>query len=180
MKYLRYGLLFCTVLWFGCRPSIDEKELAYTKIIERNKPKDGFPKPVGYVNDFDSIFSVTEKNKLQDKLQRYDNLTYNRIILVTIPSYYQYSSIDDFAKNLGEQWDMTKKEIDNTIFIIVNLAQKEVKIELGSTSENFIQDSIKEKITENLLQDALPQNKLYDGFDKAINKLIMARQKSTF
>ncbi|OFM81856.1 hypothetical protein HMPREF2660_05755 [Weeksella sp. HMSC059D05] len=75
---------------------------------------------------------------------------------------------------------MTKKEIDNTIFIIVNLAQKEVKIEVGSTSENFIQDSIKEKITENLLQDALPQNKLYDGFDKAINKLIMARQKSTF
>lgn len=179
MKYLGYGLLLSTVFWFGCRPSVDEKELAYNKTIERTKPQDGFPKPIGYINDYDSILSITQKNILQDKLQRYDNLTYNRILLVTVPNYYQYSTIDDFAHNLGEQWDMTKKEIANAIFVILNPTQKEVRIQTDETSKNFIQDSIKEKIIESTLQPAFDQKNIFDALLTTVDELIRVRQESS-
>ena len=43
-----------------------------------------FPKPIGYVNDFENVLSLEEVTKLENLLINYEKQTSNELVIVTI------------------------------------------------------------------------------------------------
>src|SRR3989344_1120497 len=77
-----------------------------------------FPKPVGYVNDFENILSETEEKELTDIIITNERQTTNQIAIVTIKDYNPYSSLIDYSIGLANYWGVGQKNKNNGIVIV--------------------------------------------------------------
>ena len=110
------------------------------------------PKPRGYVNDFASVFTPDTAAGLEDALRLAEQETTAEIVIVTVPNLGG-DTIEGYAVELFEQWGIGKKGRDNGVLLLLAVAERKVKIEVGYGLEPYITDGLAGRILD---QSVLP------------------------
>jgi len=131
--------------------------------------------PSGFVNDFVGVFSVEEKNILEEKLSNFSKTYGNEIAVVTINNLGG-DYIENYAVKLFEEWGIGKKGQDNGVLVLVAMDERQMRIEVGYGLEGFLTDIQSNWIINNIMKPAFQQGNFYAGIDSAIDKIISATQ----
>lgn len=128
------------------------------------------PTPPRLVNDLGHVLSPQQSQILESRLVALDDSTSNQIAIVTIPSLDGYD-VSDYANKLFRAWAIGTKKNNNGILILVAVAERRVRIEVGYGLEGAIPDITAKNIIDNDLTPNFREGNYYRGFDEAITSL---------
>jgi uncharacterized protein len=100
----------------------------------------GFPTPRGLVNDFAGVLDAPAEARIIALAEGVRRDTGVELAVVTIPSYAPEASLDDYAVGLFQAWGIGKSREDNGLLLIMALAERRVRIEVGYGLEPIVTD----------------------------------------
>ncbi len=131
------------------------------------------PNPPRLVVDNANVLSEEQKEILEKKLVALDDSTSNQIAILTIATL-NGESIEDVAVNTFRNWKIGSKTKNNGILIIVAIAERKIRIEVGYGLEGAIPDIVANSIIEQNIKPNFKQKNYFGGFDDAIDNLSKA------
>jgi len=105
-----------------------------------------FPKPTGWVNDFENILDNQSKSTLINLIEAHKKKKGNQIAVVTVSNYGSYNSINDYAVDLANEWGIGLKEKNNGVLILFSKQMRQVRVLTGLGMEEKLPDDLCEKI----------------------------------
>ena len=132
----------------------------------------GFPKPVGFVNDFENVLSLEEVTKLENLLINYEKQTSNELVIVTISKTENEIDFDTYALDLSKNWGVGKKSKDNGLVIVISNQLGRIRICTGTGTEKILTDEICNTILEEKIIPNFKNGEIYKGIESGINALI--------
>ena len=115
------------------------------------------PSPTGYVNDFAGVLTPAAKANLEDLCSQVDRQAHAQIAVVTIKSLNNDQTIEEFATAVEDKWKVGPKGTDRGVLLIVSLAPRKYRIEVGYGLEGILNDAKVGDIGRSMLP-ALSQN----------------------
>ena len=94
------------------------------------------PKLKGRINDYAGILNSSEESQLESVLRKTEAKTSSQVVLLTIPSL-EGENLEDYSIRVVEKWQIGQKEYDNGALLLVALAEKKVRIEVGYGLEHI-------------------------------------------
>lgn len=131
-----------------------------------------FPKPIGFVNDFEKILNQEEVTKLESLLLNYEKQTTNEIVVVTISKIGNETNFDTYALSLAQNWAVGKKEKNNGLVIVISNQLGRIRICTGTGTEKIITDDICETILQESILPNFQNGELYLGIESGVTALI--------
>ena len=131
-----------------------------------------FPKPIGYVNDFENVLSLEEVTKLENLLINYEKQTSNELVIVTISKTENEIDFDTYALDLSKNWGVGKKNKDNGLVIVISNQLGRIRICTGTRTEKILTDEICNTILEENIIPNFKNGEIYNGIESGINALI--------
>ncbi len=99
-----------------------------------------FPTPHGFVNDFAGVLDAPTAARLTELAEGLRRDAGVELAVVTVPSYAPEASLDDYAVGLFQAWSIGKAREDNGLLLIMALAERRVRIEVGYGLEPVVTD----------------------------------------
>jgi len=135
----------------------------------------GSPNPPRLVNDFTNTLSLSEINRLENKLVNFSDSTSNQITVVLLDDLAGFDPAMA-AYNIGKEWKVGQKDFNNGIVILVKPKRGNSKgqtfIATGYGLEGAIPDATAKSIVENEMIPEFKNDNYYQGLDKAVNVLM--------
>ncbi len=127
--------------------------------------------PSGFVNDYANILSIDERTTLENKLVQYESATSNEISIVTI-STLDGDTIENFAVQLFEDWQIGKKNKDNGVLVLLAMQERQMRIEVGYGLEPVLTDAQSSWIIRNTLTPAFREQQYFSGLNVAVDQIM--------
>jgi len=134
--------------------------------------EDEFPKPIGFVNDYENILSSHEEFKLERQLKVHEKQTTNQIVIVSTSTILKYKNMRDYSLALANHWGVGTKELDNGILIMISKSKREIQIQNGEGIVDKLTDYETKKIIDSLMIPAFKNINYYEGLHLGINAII--------
>jgi len=166
-KIFIISTLILSLVSFNCSAQKNETKTTISEI-----KKGTFPKPIGYVNDFERIFTTEQKDKLENTISNFENLTTNEIVIVTIESIYPYKNIKDYSTDLANNWGVGKKGKDNGLVIVFSKRLRLIQISTGNSTEKILTDEICKSVLDQKIIPELKNGNIYGGIEIGLAELI--------
>ena len=128
--------------------------------------------PVGYVNDFENIFTESEIYSLEKTISDYEKKTTKEIVIVTIYEITPYQDIKNFATDISNDWSVGKEINDNGLTIVISRNLRQMRISTGLGTENILTNEICKIIIDDIIIPEFKENRYYDGTVKALTEII--------
>ena len=130
-------------------------------------------RPSSRVSDTASMFSVSEREKLEAKLETFEKETSNQLIIVTVPTLAG-QPIEDFSIKLAEKWKIGTKENDNGAILLFSKEERAMRIEVGYGLEGVLPDALAKNIIENEIVPRFKQGDFDGGVEHGVDAIIQA------
>jgi uncharacterized protein len=130
------------------------------------------PKLKRQVNDFESVFTVEQLEKLTLMIREFEKNTTNQIAVVSIESIGKYTDFDKFALDLSNYNGIGLKEKDNGLSIVFSKSLRKIRISTGIGTENILTDEICKKIIDQTIIPEFRNGDYYSGIEKGLAELI--------
>lgn len=129
--------------------------------------KDSLPAPIGYVSDFENLYSNSEKQYLDSVLYAFYKRTTVQITIVTIDTTMTTANnLDDYTLRLANKWGVGQKEKNNGIVIGISKAYRRMRIQNGYGIEAILSD---EKTSEVIQKAFIPEFRKGDYYMGTLN-----------
>jgi uncharacterized protein len=163
LLFLIYSAGYCQVKETS-NDTINESKYAYLK---------SFPKPIGWVNDFDNLYTAEQKRTLDSVIANYEQQTTVEIAVVTlnIPVATE-EEFDTLTLRLAKVWGVGKKGKDNGILIGITRQYRMIHIQNGKGIERIISDAETKEIIDNYFIPDFKPGHYYEGTKKGILRII--------
>jgi hypothetical protein len=138
--------------------------------LESDKEGGEYPSPVGWVNDFASIFKQEDIDKMNEFLTDFEKKTTVEIAVVTISSL-NGKSIKMYASGLFNAWGIGKKDINNGILFLVVPNDKQLCIHVGYGLENVITNVVASRIIDEIATPRFKKGEYGQGSYEVVKKL---------
>ncbi|MDC8003067.1 TPM domain-containing protein [Aureisphaera galaxeae] len=148
------------------------QEVEQNESVQARSATKMFPEPLGYVSDFEKVFTSIQTEKLEKRLANYEQETTREIAVVTIASLAPYEDINDYAKDLGNEWGVGKADSDNGLLIVLCKELRMVRISTGYGTENVLTDSICQAVIDKTMLPYFREGNYYDGIEVALDELL--------
>jgi uncharacterized membrane protein YgcG len=96
-----------------------------------------YPKPTGHVNDFAGALPEADRQILEDKLRAYEQSTSIEVAVAIVPSL-QGQSVDDYAREMFQDWGIGKRDKNNGVLLLWAPAERRVRIQVGYGLESAL------------------------------------------
>ena len=168
-------ILYLTFNLLSCKGTAQEKE------IEKPTTEFDFSKVEKFretklkgqiINDYDSIFSSSQRKELSDIIYDYNIETTRQIVVVTIDSINPYSDIQKMATDLGKYWGVGTAEKDNGLIILLCKPCQKIGIATGFGTELILTDQICKNVIDQTIIPEFKNGKFYDGIKNGVAELI--------
>jgi uncharacterized protein len=124
------------------------------------------PKPVGFIADYEKIFTPEQTSQLRKILLDYEKETTIEIAVLTIDSIE--TDTGDFAQKTAEQWGIGKKGINNGLLILISKSKHVLRTQTGYGLEGYLPDGWLKHIGDSIASNY--KGKYYEGTVELINK----------
>lgn len=148
--------------------------LVSVKLKQKKNSKDTLParsiipeKPIGWISDFDRVFTLNEAAYLDSLINNHEIQTTNEIALVTLQlDSFQIKTPEDFDKfslTLFKRWGVGKKDKNNGIGILISINLRKIRIEVGYGLESKLTDVEAKKIIDTIIIPEFKNGNYYLG-----------------
>ena len=131
------------------------------------------PKLTSYVNDYASVLSSKTKTVLEQKLAAYERDDSTQVVVLTIPSL-KGDDIDQFSIRVADAWKIGQKGKDNGVLLILALAERQVRIEVGMGLQAVLPDITTSRITREQMIPYLKSDDFDRSIDSGVDSIISA------
>lgn len=124
-----------------------------------------------YVTDRAGILSQSEQARLSQELYRYAEATGNQLLVVVLRSL-EGEELVDFTERLFELNRPGVKGKDNGLILLVSLAERKIRIEVGYGLEETVPDGKAGSIIRNEIAPRFQQGDYYGGITAGVYSLM--------
>jgi uncharacterized protein len=161
---MRKQVLFLSILFFS---------IFHLSCAQSDKKVDSkFPEPVGYVNDFEKLFTESQINELTEIIVNHANETTNQIALVTIDNYEPYETLFQYSYELAETWGVGQKDKNNGVVIVFGKKIREIRIMTGYGVEDLLKDEEAKFIIDSTIIPEFKKGDYFLGIKKGLLEII--------
>lgn len=160
-------LLFC---YFNAAAQIvPEYEPSHTMTQQqldayRKSIWDTLPAAIGWVNDFEGLFTMQEEDSMERKITHFEKLTGVEIAIVTVDSnMVARDKFDEFAYRLLKLWGIGKLTESNGIVICISRDYKKIFISTDFGIDQYIDQYDKYKLINKYIIPQFKKNDYYAG-----------------
>ncbi|WP_170114014.1 TPM domain-containing protein [Pontibacter mucosus] len=164
--------LMLSLATYSCSAQEAEFEKQNLGLVSSELIEIGFPKPIGYVNDFENILTPEQEKKLTKLITLYQQKTTNEIVVVTISSTEPYSDFDQYAVEMSNEWGVGKKEKNNGLTIVLSKTLKNVRISTGIGTKKALPDEVCKSIIDRFMVPKFKEGQYYEGISQGLDELI--------
>lgn len=132
-----------------------------------------YPKAVGFINDFEGIFSEKEVAVLDSIVSDCEAKTGMEIAVVSLnSSYTTKEEFDDYTLQLTNHWGVGKKDLDNGILIGISSELRKLRIQNGNGIEKILSDAETQMIVDSVFIPNFKENAYFKGTKEGILAII--------
>lgn len=124
-----------------------------------------------YVLDQANLISTSTELDIVDISESLYNETEAQIVIVTLDNLSGYD-LEQFSVQLFRDWGIGKKDKNNGVLIILALAEREVRIEVGYGLEGAIPDSVAGRILDEYMLPNLQEGNYDQAFTETYNAVL--------
>ncbi|MDQ6761172.1 MAG: TPM domain-containing protein [Bacteroidota bacterium] len=134
------------------------------------------PDPMGFVSDFEKLFSKSEIKTLDSMIMDFNKKSSIQMVVITIDTLMiEGNQMNEFTRQAFKSWGLQSTGDFNGILISLSRAYKNIRIETGSGVAQVLSDVDKKLIIQTAFIPSLADSKYYkatyDGLAAIINKL---------
>lgn len=122
------------------------------------------------VYDYVNLFSVSEKNNIEQKLIRYSDTTSTQIVIITIPST-EGENINYLGAQWGEKWGIGQEKEDNGVLILLAKNDRKIAINTGYGVEHLLTDAMSKRIIDRDIIPYFKRNDYYGGLNRGADAI---------
>lgn len=113
---------------------------------------DGLEVPAadGWVTDLADLLSAEEELSLESLMESYRTGSGHEIALLTLPSL-EGESLEDFALQVAREWGLGREDVHDGALLLVAVAERRMRIEVGRGLEGSVTDSISGRIIRDVI-----------------------------
>ncbi|RZL66387.1 MAG: TPM domain-containing protein [Pedobacter sp.] len=149
-----------TLLSFSACAQVKNDKSGKINGIDTNNIK----KPIGWINDFEKVFSPTEIKTLDSLVSNFEKETTIEICVLTVDTaMVSYKEFENYILATSNYWGVGKKEKDNGIVIGFSRGHRKIRIANGIGIEKLISDKETNEIIEKYFIPNFKLNKYYEG-----------------
>ena len=130
-----------------------------------------FPELTGPVVDEAGILDAGTRQALTDKLSAYDQQSGNQLVVVTVQSLDGYP-IEYWGYQLGRHWGIGQKDKNTGALLIVDVAERKLRIEVGYGLEGTLTDALSEDIIRNSIAPKFKQGDFNGGVSAGVDAIL--------
>ncbi len=132
--------------------------------------KEAIPLNGGYVTDSAKILSASETRDIQNYLESLEYSTGIQVAVLTLPSLGG-KDLEMYALNVAESWGIGRKDKDDGVLLLVSLAERKVRIEVGYGLEDRLTDAKCGLIIRNIITPEFRAGRYGQGIYKAVQNI---------
>ena len=137
--------------------------------------KSMYPNAIGFVNDFENIFTSKEKSSLDSLVTNFEKATTVEIAIVTLDTNYTVKNqFDEYTLKLANHWGVGKKDKNNGILIGISKSLRKIRIQNGYGIETVLSDSATKVIIDSTFIPQFKKGNFYKGTYNGTLKLMSA------
>jgi uncharacterized protein len=129
------------------------------------------PIPEGYVGDFAEVIDARAEQTITAICAEVERRTTAEIAVATFPSmeaYGSFGSIEEFSLHVAETWGVGQKGSDNGVVLVLALAERESRIEVGYGLEGAIPDGRAGEILDAAMVPSFRDDDFSTGFLRGV------------
>ena len=131
-----------------------------------------FPHQMGYVNDFEGIFSNEQILELNGIISNHEKKTTNQIVIVSIKSFAPYETLFDYSLKLSNFWGVGQKDKKNGIILVFGKQIRKIRIQVGYGLEKKLKDEEAKRIIDNVIIPEFKKDNYFIGIRNGLNEII--------
>lgn len=138
--------------------------VAMNKVHNWPTGKDSLPEPVGWVNDFEGLFTPEQTQKLDSLIDDFEYKTSIEIAIVTADTTLTSEpQFENWLLHVSNSWGVGKKYEDNGIVIGISTGCRKMRIENGDGIVRLISDSETQKLVNTDFIPYFDKSSYYEG-----------------
>lgn len=135
--------------------------------------RDTIPRPVGYVNDFEHLFTPGQIDTLDRLLYDYEQKTSIEIAVITIDSSLTMSAnFDFFTLKTMNAWGVGKKDKNNGVLVGVSRMFRKIRIQNGAGIEKVMPNSETKKVIAEAFLPLFKKGEYFQGVYNGVKTLM--------
>ena len=125
---------------------------------------DSFPPPTGYINDYENVFTVTEKDTLAGIIKQFEKETTIQIAVITFDTVMTTAAgLDALTFKVANAWGVGQKGKDNGVLIGLSKHLKKIRIENGKGISRIFSDAETKQLMDEDFIPLFKQGKYFNG-----------------
>ena len=129
------------------------------------------PYLTGRVNDNAQILTETTRQSITTILKEHEDRTSNQVVVLTIPTI-EGESIEDYALNVFEAWQLGQKDKDNGVLIVVVPEDRRMRIEVGYGLEAILTDAMAGRIIRHVMTPRFKDGDYDGGISEGVKVIV--------
>jgi len=142
------------------------------RFFETEKKHEVFPEPIGFVNDFDDVFTDAEEKTLNALILRHKKQTTNEIAIITIQSIAHYEDLYKYSLDLANYWGVGQGGKDNGVLIAIYNKNREIRIQNGFGIEERLTDEETQRVLQNDIIPHFKKGKYFEGIKQGLRSIM--------
>ena len=126
------------------------------------------PAPDARVNDYALVLGAGDRQALKRRLTEQENATGTQMVIAIFRSL-EGESLEDYSIRLAQQWRIGQKKLDNGVILLVFLAERKVRLEVGYGLEPVVTDAVAAQIIRESIGPRFREGRYAAGLDAAVN-----------
>lgn len=127
-----------------------------------------YPKPLGYVSDFDKTLSDEEIDELDKMLYDYEQKSTNVIVIVSISENLTEDNFSEYALKLANNWAIGQADKNNGLLLIYSAKLRQVEFVSGIGTQKTLTDKILGKIIAEKILPDFKKGNFYIGLNNGV------------
>lgn len=131
------------------------------------------PPPAAYFNDYASLVSASDAQRLDAKLRRFAQETSTQVVVAVFQSLPS-PSLEDFTIRVAQSWRVGRKDWDNGAILFVFVDDRKMRIETGYGLEGALPDQLAARILDLEVRPRFRAGDWAGGLEAGIDAILAA------
>lgn len=136
------------------------------------KTENTLPNYVGYINDFETLFSSEQLAELNEISINHEKEAKNELVVVSTVSFEPYYSPFAYSLALANYWGIGKKEKDNGVLIVFGKQMRQIWIQVGTGLETKLTDEETKSIIDLVMIPEFKKGDYFIGVKKGMLAIV--------
>ncbi|MDH5253396.1 MAG: TPM domain-containing protein, partial [Nitrospira sp.] len=134
-----------------------------SSFYDRPKSRPQLPGPMGYVSDHAQAIDAEWRERIRSVCQDLERKTGIEMVVVTVPSIKPFSSANEYATALYEQWHIGSTQQEHGVMVLVAVQERQAAITLGRQMLPVITPEVRSVVGQTYLQPAIELGHFGEG-----------------